>query len=57
MGMTESFTCPECGEVSYNPNDIENGYCGVCHWWTGDPILGGRNPIRQALYGNPRRIP
>ncbi len=25
------FTCPKCGEVSYNPNDVKNRYCGACH--------------------------
>lgn len=29
------FTCPRCGAVSYNRNDIEQGYCGRCHDWTG----------------------
>jgi hypothetical protein len=31
----ESFTCPKCGMVSYNPNDIAHGYCGNCHDFTG----------------------
>lgn len=26
-----SITCPQCGRVSYNPNDIEQRYCGNCH--------------------------
>jgi hypothetical protein len=34
------FTCPCCGIVSYNPNDLEQGYCGLCHDWTADPVLG-----------------
>lgn len=29
--MTPSITCPACGKVSYNPNDIEQRYCGNCH--------------------------
>ena len=29
------------GIVSHNPNDAEQGgYCGACHWFTGDPVLG-----------------
>lgn len=28
---TTSFTCPNCGLTSYNPNDVENSYCGNCH--------------------------
>lgn len=30
-----SFTCPVCGQTSHHPKDIEEGYCGNCHWWTG----------------------
>lgn len=33
------ITCPECQMKSYNPNDIKQGYCGNCHWWTSDPIM------------------
>lgn len=31
--MSESYTCPHCGAVSYNPNDLRYGYCGRCHRW------------------------
>lgn len=34
-----SITCPECRMTSYNPNDIKQGYCGNCHWWTSDPVM------------------
>ncbi|MCZ0983932.1 hypothetical protein O1L60_45030 [Streptomyces diastatochromogenes] len=34
-----SFVCPECGAESWHPKDVEQGYCGRCHWWTGDPAL------------------
>ena len=27
----ESYACPRCGAVSYNPNDVANKYCGQCH--------------------------
>lgn len=30
------FTCPCCGRTSHNPHDTEQGYCGACHWFTGD---------------------
>jgi hypothetical protein len=30
-----NITCPVCGMTSYNPNDIEQGFCGNCHDWTG----------------------
>jgi ribosomal protein S27AE len=26
-----NITCPFCGAVSYNPNDIKFQYCGNCH--------------------------
>lgn len=26
-----SITCPFCGAVSYNANDIAHQYCGACH--------------------------
>lgn len=29
------FTCPRCGRGSSHPMDIEHGYCGNCHDWTG----------------------
>jgi transcription initiation factor IIE alpha subunit len=29
------FTCPRCGATSYHPTDLEEGYCGRCHDWTG----------------------
>ena len=37
----QPFQCPCCGIVSHNPNDAEQGgYCGACHWFTGDPVPG-----------------
>lgn len=33
--MAESFTCPRCGATSHNPTDVEEGYCGACHDFTG----------------------
>lgn len=32
-------TCPLCRFTSYNKNDIEQKYCGRCHWWTSDELL------------------
>jgi predicted ATP-dependent serine protease len=34
-GMTDTFTCPRCGMTSAHPKDVEQGYCGNCHDWTG----------------------
>lgn len=25
------FTCPDCGNTSYHPQDVRNQYCGACH--------------------------
>lgn len=38
---SESFTCPnpDCGKTSYHPEDIREGYCGNCCWWTGHPSI------------------
>lgn len=30
-GNPESITCLVCNMTSYNPNDIEYRYCGMCH--------------------------
>jgi ribosomal protein L37E len=29
--LPATFTCPKCGAVSYNPNDVKERYCGACH--------------------------
>jgi ribosomal protein S27AE len=26
----QTYTCPRCGRVSYNPHDAEQRYCGAC---------------------------
>jgi hypothetical protein len=33
-----STTCPICGLVSFNPNDIEHRYCGHCHKFHADMV-------------------
>jgi len=35
MPEPAAFTCPRCGRTSWNPHDVEYGYCGACHDWTG----------------------
>ena len=30
-----TFTCPQCGARSANPNDVREKYCGRCHKQTG----------------------
>jgi len=32
-----SITCPVCKMTSYNPHDIDQGYCGNCNDWTSPP--------------------
>lgn len=27
----DSITCPKCGLTSYNPRDVQTGYCGKCN--------------------------
>lgn len=43
-----SITCPRCSTTSHHPDDITQGYCGRCHWWTSDPLLGSPEVIAQA---------
>lgn len=40
-----SITCPVCAMTSYHPEDIRQGYCGNCHWWTSDPRLGAHDVL------------
>lgn len=51
MTAEGSFTCPRCGATSHNPNDVEAGYCGRCHDWTGSagPFAGIRVLIDPDL--------
>jgi ribosomal protein L37E len=43
-------TCPQCGMTSYNPHDIEWGYCGNCHAYTSsvDVMERARRFLREA---------
>lgn len=33
-----SITCPRCRRTSYNPNDVEQRYCGFCHRYLDDQL-------------------
>jgi hypothetical protein len=44
----QSITCPDCGRTSHHPEDIKQGYCGFCHWWTSDPALAHLNPKKKT---------
>lgn len=46
--LEPSITCPRCGRTSYSPGDIANDYCGWCHWWTSDDMLGQPEVIADA---------
>jgi hypothetical protein len=35
--IAPTIRCETCGRVSYNPNDIEQKYCGACHKFADDP--------------------
>lgn len=39
MADQATYTCPHCGAVSYNPNDLAEQYCGRCHRFARDPVL------------------
>lgn len=50
-----SITCPECERTSWHRMDVQEGYCGYCHWWTSRPDIidtRGRRPCpdRRTLH-------
>lgn len=49
MSQQPSITCPKCGMTSYNPDDIEEGYCGHCCEFTSP----GRKPMDCEICGKP----
>ena len=54
--MTASITCPKCKATSYNPNDVEQGYCARCHDWTSGanpwpPVRGERRDCPDCEQG------
>lgn len=46
---TLTICCPECRRTSHNPNDVREGYCGACAWWTSVPGLWLPWAIRRRL--------
>lgn len=42
-----SFTCPDCGWISHNLNDVQNNYCGHCHKFWGDTKTKTSKPKGQ----------
>lgn len=52
------ITCPVCGKTSYHPQDIKEGYCGYCHWWTGRPdLFAARLESWIDEYSRQREVP
>jgi hypothetical protein len=45
-----SITCPVCDMTSWNPNDVEMGFCGNCHGYTGvvDPMMKARRFVEAT---------
>lgn len=53
-----SITCPLCWKTSHHPKDIEEGYCGFCHWWTGrEDMLADRLELWVFTYSRKREVP
>jgi hypothetical protein len=44
-----TFRCPDCLMVSHHPMDVQLGYCGNCHDFTGPEL---RKPSSDAV-GDP----
>jgi hypothetical protein len=53
-----AIRCPECHMVSWNPNDVREGYCGMCHYYTSAPawklmkdaLLNQQTAVFPAVY-------
>ncbi|MFG2056664.1 hypothetical protein ACGFI9_21840 [Micromonospora sp. NPDC048930] len=58
-GSVPSFTCPVCGRVSHHPRDVDEGYCGACHDWTGPLRTSIQHPLvaesRQTCFAAPEQ--
>ena len=48
-GNADRFVCPRCGAASSNPTDIQQGYCGRCHDWTGTTLPPGPDLLATTL--------
>ena len=46
--FSPSFTCPTCGMVSYNTNDIKHRYCGNCHVFFDENVMTNLPPLKHA---------
>jgi hypothetical protein len=43
-----SISCPQCGKISHNQNDIIHKYCGYCHQFHSDMKRPSFQPQNQA---------
>jgi ribosomal protein S27AE len=50
----EAFTCPLCGAVSYNSNDVRERYCGRCHRFVDDAYEQGHRARNHPAHPHPR---
>jgi hypothetical protein len=48
----ETLTCPRCGFVTHNPNDVQQQYCGFCRLFLQDSaavLMSCISPANQEL--------
>lgn len=43
----DGIQCTTCGQVSWNPNDVEHHYCGRCHVFHDDQLAGAPVGVRR----------
>lgn len=47
-----AFVCPACERITTHPNDVMNGYCPHCKWFTGvEPMLASLFPDIWTRHG------
>jgi hypothetical protein len=49
----ELFQCPACDTTSPSVPDRIAGYCGRCHWFTGNRQLAAATPELFTTHGKP----
>lgn len=43
MTARPSFTCPDCHQITYHPDDVTNSYCGTnCHAFKNESYMRPR---------------
>jgi hypothetical protein len=51
--VSATYSCPWCGRVSYNPNDLAQRYCGACHTWA-DDFWHSAKPVHPQVFPSPQ---